>query len=296
MALKRTTGERVFAVFNTIFLLVLAFLCILPLVHVLSVSLSSSAAASAGEVALWPVGFSLKSYDFLVRKPQFVQSLVVTLQRVVLGVTVNMLLTILTAYPLSKEVKAFRFRTLYAWIFFITMLFGGGLIPTYMTVRATGLLDSVWALVLPMAVPVFNVILMLNFFRALPKELEESAFIDGAGHLRVLTRIYLPLSPAGIATIALFTVVFHWNEWFLGIIYMGDPAHYPLQSYLRTIVIAMNLFTQTHSTEEWKLLAQVSDRTAKAAQIFLGALPVLCVYPFLQRYFTKGIVLGSVKG
>jgi len=296
MAIARTRGERIFAVLNGVLLLGLGFLCVLPLIHVFSVSLSSSAAASSGIVKLWPVDLTVSSYDFIVKKPAFLAALRVTLLRVLIGMVVNMVLTVLTAYPLSKETRAFGMRTFYAWYLFVTMLFGGGLIPWYMTIRATGLLDTVWALVIPAAVPVFHVILLLNFFRSLPKELEESAFIDGAGHLRVLSSIYLPLSPAALATITLFTVVGHWNAWFDGIILMNSPAKYPLQSYLQTIVIAQNLLQNIQSTEQWRIIAQVSDRTAKAAQIFLGALPILLVYPFLQRYFTKGIVLGSVKG
>jgi putative aldouronate transport system permease protein len=296
MVQKMTVGEKVFAVANYALMLGLAFVCILPLIHVLAVSMSSSAAASSGIVRLWPVDFTVSSYNFIVKKPAFLTSLGITLQRVLLGTVVNMVLTVLTAYPLSKEMKHFRMRTVYTWFFFFTALFGGGLIPWYMTIKATGLLNSIFALVIPGAVPIFHVILMLNFFRSLPKELEESAFIDGAGHVRVLWSIYLPLSPAAIATITLFTVVGHWNAWFDGLILMNSPARYPLQSYLQIIVIAQNLFNSIHSSEEWKILAQVSDRTAKAAQIFLGALPILLLYPFLQKYFMKGIVLGSVKG
>jgi putative aldouronate transport system permease protein len=216
----------------------------------------------------------------------------VTLKRVVLGLGVNMLLTIITAYPLSKETSAFKWRTLYVWIFVFTILFGGGLIPWYMTIKATGLLNSIWALVIPGAVPVFNIILLLNFFRGLPKELEEAALIDGAGHWTIMWRLFVPLSLPALATISLFTVVGHWNAWFDGMILMKSTADYPLQTYLRSVIIAQD-FTNFSSLSE---LNEISDRTAKAAQIFLGSLPILLVYPFLQKFFIKGIVLGSVKG
>jgi putative aldouronate transport system permease protein len=162
-----------------------------------------------------------------------------------------------------------------------------------MIIKATGLLDTIWALVLPGAVPVFSVILLLNFFRGLPRELEEAAFIDGADHFTTLVRIYLPLSTPALATLLLLTMVGHWNSWFDGLIFMNSPEHYPLQSYLQTIVIQKDFSTLTELNSE--ALKEISDRTVKAAQIFMGALPVLVVYPFLQKYFMKGIVLGSVK-
>jgi len=172
-------------------------------------------------------------------------------------------------------------------------LFSGGLIPYYMVIKSVGLLDSIWALVLPGAVPVFNVILLLNFFCGLPKELEEAAFIDGAGYFRTLAKIILPLSTPSLATILLLTVVTHWNSWFDGLILMNSPEHYPLQSYLQTIIIQKDFSELTDLNAE--ALRDISDRTVKAAQIFMGALPILVVYPFLQKYFMKGIVLGSVK-
>lgn len=285
-------GRKLFIGFNYVFLSLAAILCLLPLVHVLAVSFSSSQAATAGLVSLWPVQFTTSSYEFVLAKPAFLKSIGVTLQRVLIGVTVNMVLTVLIAYPLSKEVKKFPHRTLYVWFFVFTMLFNGGLIPTYMTVKYTGIMDTIWALVLPGAVPVFNVVLLLNFFRGLPKELEEAAFMDGAGHMTTLIRVVLPLSAPALATIGLFATVGHWNSWFDGLIYMNSPDHYPLQSYLQTVVINRDL---SLTATDLKSLAEVSDRTAKAAQIFLGALPILLVYPFLQRFFMKGIVLGSVK-
>lgn len=294
MVYQTSIGRKAFVILNYTFLIAMSCLCLLPLVHVVALSFSSSSAATAGLVTLWPVNFTIKSYDFVLGRSEFVTSLGITLQRVALGVSTNMLLTLLCAYPLAKEAKAFRWRTSYAWFFVLTILFSGGLIPSYMVVMKTGLLDSIWALILPGAVPVFNVILLLNFFRGLPKELEESAFIDGAGHWIALWKIYIPLSAPALATISLFAIVFHWNSWFDGLIYMNAPERYPLQSYLQTVIIARDL--TLISTADLSLYAEVSDRTSKAAKIFLGALPILMVYPFLQRFFMKGIVLGSVKG
>lgn len=290
---RPSLSRKIFVACNYTLMAVLALLCILPLLHVLAMSLSSNAAVSAGAVKLWPVDFTLKSYEFIITKVEFTRSLWVTFKRVFLGVPFNMLVTILVAYPLSKEVHAFRFRTWYAWAFVFTMLFSGGLIPLYMTIKAYGLLDSIWALVLHHGVPIFNVVILLNFFRGLPKELEEAAFMDGAGHWTILWRIFVPLSTPALATLTLFATVYQWNAWFDGILFMNSPQNYPLQTYLYTIVVGVDSIVANSTNLE--LLEAISDRTAKAAQIFLGALPILLVYPFLQRYFMKGMVLGSVK-
>ncbi|OAS17893.1 carbohydrate ABC transporter permease [Paenibacillus oryzisoli] len=285
-----------FVALNYTFLILLAVLCILPLIHVLAISLSSNLAVSAGLVKLWPKDLTFISYEFILRKSEFLLSLLVTLKRVLLGVAVNMLLTILAAYPLSKETSEFKGRTVYVWILVFTMLFSGGLIPLYMTVKTLGLLDSIWSLILPHALPVFNVVLLLNFFRGIPKELEEAAFIDGAGYMKILWKVYVPLSMPSIATLTLFATVGHWNAWFDGLIFMNSPANYPLQSYLYTIVNNVDAIMGNLDLVNIKLYEEVSSRTAKAAQIFLGALPILLLYPFLQRFFIKGIVVGSVKG
>jgi putative aldouronate transport system permease protein len=272
----------------------MAIACILPLVNVLAISMSSSSAAAAGEVKLWPVDFTVASYKHALGKAEFMAAGLVSLQRVALGYVISIVVTVLTAFPLAKEKRSFGSRTVYAWFFIVTMMFHGGLIPSYMTIKALGMLDTMWALVLPGAISVFNVILLMNFFRNLPKEIEEAAYIDGAGHWRVLWSIYIPLSKPAIATITLFMVVGHWNSWFDGLIYMNSPANYPLQSYLQTIVIGND--PSMVPTNELLDASKISDRTFKAAQVFLAAFPVLVLYPFLQKYFMKGLVMGSVKG
>lgn len=291
---RESLGSRIFTVVNALFLILLALICIIPLINILAVSLSSNAAATAGLVKLWPVEFTLKSYEYVAKRAAFWKSLGVTLLRCVLGVSLNVLMCVLTAYPLSKDNRKLRARTVYTWFFFITMLVNGGLIPQYMTIKSVGILGTIWALVLPGAVPVFSMVLMLNFFRAIPEELEEAAFMDGASHWSILMRIYVPLSKASIATICLFALVYHWNSWFDGIIMMNKPDQYPLQSYLHTIIIQGD--TSVNSTTDWQTMALISDRTVKCAQIFLSTLPIVAAYPFLQRYFVKGMVLGSVKG
>lgn len=289
-----TFSSKAFNIFNYVFLGVVAFMCLLPLLNVLAVSFSSKSAAAAGYVKLWPVGLTLDSYMYALKKHEFITAFLVSIKRVGLGYLVNMVLTVLIAYPLSKEKTEFSARNIYAWFFIVTMLFGGGLIPTYMVIRYTGLIDSIWALIIPNAVPVFNVIILMNFFRGVPKEIEEAAFIDGASYWKTLYRIYLPLSLPSIATLSLFVLVGHWNGWFDGLIYMNSSSKWPLQSYLRSIII--NSETMMSASDELATMGNISNRTFNSAQVILAALPVLIVYPFLQKYFMKGLTMGSVKG
>lgn len=293
-AKKITVSRKIFIVINYIILTLLGLSCFLPLLHVLALSFSSSNAATAGLVHLWPVNFNLSSYEFVARKPEFWRATGISFMRVAIGMPLQMLITIMVAYPLSKEKEQFRGRSIYLWFFVVTMFFSGGMIPTYLTVSNLGLIDSFWALILPGLVPVFNIILLLNFFRSLPKEIEEAAQIDGASYWTCLWRIFAPLSKPALATLILFSAVGHWNAWFDGLIYMNKTSNYPLQSYLQTVVVAKDLNSMTG--EDFMSLKEISDQTNKAAQVFLAMLPIVCVYPFLQKYFTKGIVMGSIKG
>lgn len=293
MVIKPSFGRRAYLVCNLVFLAFISFLCLMPILHILAISFSSGSAAAAGKVALWPVEFTTAAYDNVFGKPEYVRAFGISIQRVVVGTVLSMLLTIITAYPLSKDRNTFRLRTVYAWIFVFTILFNGGLIPTYLTIKSLGLIDTLGALVLPMAINVFNVILLLNFYRNLPRELEDASRIDGAGHFATLWKIYVPLSLPALATTGLFTMVGHWNSWFDGMLYMNHPENYPLQTFLQTVIIKMDFrFLKSENVE---LMLQLSDRTSRAAQIFVAAFPILIVYPFLQRFFIKGIVMGSVK-
>ena len=294
MHFKESFGRRFFMAFNIVFLGLLAASCLFPMINVLAVSFSSAAAAQAGYVTFWPVDFNIASYSYALGRPQFLQSMWVSIQRIVLGGVVNMVLTMLAAYPLSKDNARFRYRTVYSWFFVTTMLVSGGLIPSFMLIQKLGLQDNLWALILPGALPVFNLILLINFFRQVPVEMEEAAYMDGASHWTILWRIFVPVSTPALATLTLFVLVGHWNSWFDGLLYMNSPSRYPLQSYLQTVIVQRD--TTAVSMQEFKDLALLSDRTIKASQVFMGALPILLVYPFLQRYFVTGIVLGSVKG
>lgn len=287
-------SRKLFLVCNYALLSLVGLVCLLPLLHILAISFSSSWAATANIITFWPVDATMLAYQYVAGKHEFLSSLLVSVERTLIGTSVNMLLTVLIAYPLSKEQKTFKMRGIFAWYFIITILFSSGLIPWYLTIKNYGLINSIWALILPTAVPVFNVIMLMNFFRQLPKEIEESAFIDGASHWVILFRMFVPLSLPALATLVLFSMVFHWNSWFDGLILINDPNKVPLQSYLQTVVVSSSKLIISKAT--MKLLSKINDRTTKSAQIFLAALPILCVYPFLQKYFMKGIVMGSVKG
>ena len=287
-----TRGTRIFSIFNYIFLIGISVLCLLPILNVLAISFSSSSAANANLVRFWPIDFTTKSYEIIFSRPDISAALWVSIKRTLLGVLINNVLTILMAYPLSKTNKQFPGRNIYMYSLIFTMLFSGGLVPLYVLVNNLHMINSIWSLILPGAVPVFNVILMMNFFRQLPKEIEEAAYIDGASNMQCLIKIIIPLSLPVIATVTLFQFVGHWNDWFGGLIFMNNVKFYPLQTLLQSTLSSGDI----KNLEQAKMFAEVSDRTLKAAQIFVTTLPILVLYPFLQKYFAKGIVLGSVKG
>ena len=286
-----------FDVINTIFLTLVCVTCVLPFVNLLAVSFSGTAAVQAGRVAFWPIDFTTASYDYALKGGKFLTALWVSVKRVLLGVSINVVLMVITAYPLSKSKKELPGRNIFMTYFVITMLIAGGMIPTYLVVSRLGLKDSLWALVLPGALPVYNMIILMNFMRSLPDEIEEAARIDGASPVKILIRVLLPLLTPALATVGLFCVVTHWNDWFSGSIYMNNPALYPLQTYLQTLLQNFEqLLRENNGRDIHRLIAMMNARTGRAAQLFLGAIPVMLIYPFLQKYFTTGLVMGSVKG
>ena len=179
--------------------------------------------------------------------------------------------------------------------FSITMFIGGGLIPTYMIIKNLGLLDSFWVLILPGALNIWNVIIMMNFIRGLPHAIEEAAFVDGANHWQTLFKVVLPMSKPSIASLLLFSMIGHWNAWFDGIFYMNNPNNYPMATYLATQIISSNQNMTNMTREQLALLSSLSEKTVRSAQLFISIIPILVVYPFLQKYFVKGITVGSVK-
>lgn len=297
MVQYKTLGDRLFLVAIYILLSVIALICLLPMANLLAVSLSDRAASSGNLVTFWPINFTTTSYRQVMTSSAFLQAMWVSVMRVALGTTINLALIVLAAYPLSRNPDEFPGRNIFMGLVIFAMLFNGGLIPWYLNIRNLGLLDSIWALVLPGALQIWSVLLVMNFFREIPRELEEAAIIDGASHWQLLGRIYLPLSLPVLATVTLFAMVYHWNSWFDGMILITSSDLVPLQTYMRRIVIEGNLTTfLTQVDVNAEDYANFSDRSLRAAQIFIATLPILLVYPFLQRYFVHGIKLGAVKG
>ena len=266
--------------------------CLLPLLNTLAISFSNNSAVNANQVGILPVGFTLSSYKKLLEDNQFWRSAWISVLRVVLGTGLNMLMMILLAYPLSRSKNRFASRDIYMKLIIFAMLFNGGLIPGYIIVSKLHLLNTIWALVLPGAVPVFNVILLMNFMKGLPEALEEAAVIDGASEWTILTRVVLPISKPGLATVALFCIVNHWNDYFQGLIYMRTPSKIPLQTYIQQLTIDVSQITDP---QQLIYFMTISTRTLNAAKIVVATVPLLVIYPFLQRYFVTGIVIGAVK-
>jgi putative aldouronate transport system permease protein len=288
-----TIGSILFDIFIIVVLVALALLCILPLWYTLCLSLSDKSSAAAGLVKLWPVGFNVISYRTIIGDANFFHSFWISIKRVVLGTGCELVATLLMAYPLSKSVKQFPARNVLMWFLVFAMLFSGGLIPWYQTMKSIHMINNIWGLVLGNSLPIFNVILVMNFFRNLPKEIEEAALIDGADPWQILLKIYLPLSKPVIATVTLFSMVYHWNEFFNGLVLTSRQVNYPLQTYIQQMLIVIN--TSVMTQDQLRQLNELSNQTLNAAKIFIAMIPILLIYPLLQKYFITGITLGSVK-
>ncbi|HJB91185.1 MAG TPA: carbohydrate ABC transporter permease [Candidatus Eisenbergiella merdigallinarum] len=275
-----------------IIVIALTLSCLLPLLNMVAISLSGSNAVAANEVGLIPKDFNVSTYQKLLGDGQFWRSFLISIVRVVLGTAINMFFTVTMAYPLSKSHMRFRARDVYMKVVIFAMLFTGGIIPLFMVVSRLHMVNTIWALVLPGAVPVFNVILLINFFKSVPESLDEAARIDGASPLDILVKVYLPVSLPALATVALFAIVNHWNDYFTGLLYMSKADMYPLQTYIQQLTVDM---TQITDANQLKQLASMNNRTFNATKIVVSTIPLLLIYPFLQKYFVSGIVIGAVK-
>jgi len=288
----KTRENKIFGAAVAALLGIAGLLCLLPLLHVLALSFSSKNAAVAGRVTFLPVDFSLASYEYLLQDTRFFTAFFVSVKRVVLGVSLNLAFTIFMAYPLSLEEREFPARNYYMWFVIFTMLFGASLVPWYFIIKSTHLLDTIWALVLPGAVPVYNVILLMNFFRNQPKAIKESAMIDGVNAWQMMFKICVPLAKPALATVTLFSIVGHWNNFFDGLLLINTPGKVPLQTYIQSLVVKTVEISSLSSEE---LIQQMSQRTFNSAKIVISTVPILIIYPFMQKYFATGITLGSVK-
>ena len=269
-----------------IIIILLGLVCLLPLLNIVAISFSSSAAVEGNMVGLIPVGFSTAAYKKILEDSQFWHSFLISVERVVLALIINFVLIVLMAYPLSKTNAQFRGRNIYANLMIFAMLFNGGMIPTFLVVKSYGLLNTVWALVLPGAVPI----------AAVPKELEEAAFIDGANPFQVLTKIFIPISKPVLATVSLFSIVGSWNDFYSGLIYMSKAAYYPLMTYIQSLQINVEDLIKQGNLSAVVDSASLGNTNLNAAKIVIAVIPLLLIYPLLQRYFVSGIVVGSVKG
>ena len=292
MTKKIKPGKLISRVIIWAVVILLTLSCLLPLINMVAISFSGSNAVSANKVGLLPVDFNTSAYKKLLGDAQFWKSFLISVERVVLGTFINMVFTISMAYPLSKSRHRFQAREIYMKIVIFAMLFSGGIIPLFMVVSKLHLTNTIWSLILPGAVPVFNVILLINFFKGVPDSLDEAARIDGAGPLTVLLKIYLPVSLPALATVALFAIVNHWNDYFSGLIYMSKAEMYPLQTYIQQLTVDL---TQITDANQLKQLASMNNRTFNAAKIVVSTIPLLIIYPFLQKYFVTGMVIGAVK-
>lgn len=290
--IRESAGTRVFDVVNVMIMLAIAAVTLFPIWHVLVVSLSGGMAVQTGQVVVWPKDLTFSSYMQVFKDNSILHAYGNTLLYTFVGTSINILLTILCAYPMSKQ-------NLYGKRFFsiltvIPMFIGGGMIPNYMLIQSLGMIDTIWALVLPGAISTYNMIIMRTFFQGIPDSLEESARLDGAGEWRLLVKIVLPLSTPILATMLMFYAVGHWNSYFSAVLYMNKKANYPIQVILRNIVIANE--TQDYMAETASSSMEFISMTIKYAVVMVVITPILCVYPFAQKYFVKGMLVGSLKG
>lgn len=275
--------------------ILLGLICLLPLWYIVAVSFSKASAVEGNMVMLLPIGFNTIAYEEILGDAQYWRSFGISVVRVVLAVIINTVLSVSMAYPLTKSKAQFRGRDIYMNLLIFAMLFNGGLVPTFLTLKEYGLLNTIWALVLPGAVPIFNVILLMNFMKGIPKSLEEAAVLDGANPAQVLMRVYLPCSVPVIATVALFSIVGSWNDFYSGLMYMTGMNKYPLMTYIQSITINMEDIIRNGTMEEIMRASQISEQNLNAAKIVVAVIPLLLIYPLLQKYFITGIVIGSVK-
>ncbi|MGF7142710.1 putative aldouronate transport system permease protein [Anaerotaenia torta] len=291
--IKQTTGGKIFSVFNYIFFTLIAVIMIYPFWHVAMQSLSGINETAAGGIFLWPKGFTLSTYQSVFKNREIWRAYGVTVFVTIAGSLTGTLLTAMTAYPLSKS--RLRGGKLVMFLIMFTMLFSGGMIPNYILIKNLKLLNSVFALIIPALISAYNVIIMKSFFQSIPESYEEAARIDGANDVRIFFGIIVPLSKATIATIALFNAVMYWNDFFSTVMYINKKELWSLQAYLR------NMLTNTAEAMNAvgvniNMTPAINATTIRAASIIVATVPILVVYPFLQKYFVKGVMIGGVKG
>lgn len=287
--IKPTKSYRAFQVINTIIMILVIFVTLYPFVYLVAQSFSSNAAAASGLVTFYPIDFNLDTYKYILRDNQFFRYYANTIFYTVVGTFISVACTALIAYPLSKP--RLRLNKVITPMVVFTMYFTGGMIPNYIVITQwLGLQDSMWAIILPNAISTFNLLVMKSFFAGLPEELEEAASIDGMNSYQIFLKIILPLSKPIIATMCLFYMVAMWNEWFTPMLYLDTKDKWPIALYVRQLVEGAN------NTEIGSADSSSVQATLKSATMVLTSIPIICVYPFVQKYFVQGMTIGAVKG
>ena len=288
---KITFGRGLFICINTILLILVAVITLYPFLYVMAASVSDSLFLIQGKVGIIPKGFTLAAYRSVLEYPMIGRSYANTLFYVLAGTFINMLLTVLGAYPLSRQ--QFMGRRAFNFMLVFTMWLNGGMIPLFLVVKGVGLYNSIWALLLPTAISTYNLIIVRTYFQQIPKELEEASLIDGCNDMQTLFKVILPLSVPTLSTVGLFYLVGNWNSFMPALMYLRDKELYPLQMILREIVLLSEVDDLQMQSEMGQTLMLES---VKYATIVVATIPVLCVYPFIQKYFVKGVMIGAVKG
>jgi putative aldouronate transport system permease protein len=289
MKVYRTRGSIIFDFVVNLLMLLTILSCLVPFIYILSLSVSSPAAIINNEVFLWPKGINFESYKSIFTYPNFFNAYKNTLIYTVFGTLISLFLIVLFAYPLSKTYLKGNKVLMKVVVF--SMFFTGGLIPNYLLISYLHLTNTIWAMLIPFAINPFNLILMINFFKSISNELEEAALIDGLNYFGILWKIILPLSQAGLATVGLYTAVFFWNDWFNGLIYLKS-SQFPVMLFLRNIVNGTSMVGDAAGAVDKSTIGI----SIKGAVIIVTTLPIIAIYPFLQKYFVKGVMIGAVKG
>jgi putative aldouronate transport system permease protein len=286
-------SEKIFVVFVYVFLFIFAAICVFPFLNVFARSFSPEFYIQQGQVWLWPVKFTLNTYVKIFQARGIVSGFKNSFFVAVVGTTINLFMSFMIAYPLSR--KRLPLRTVFTLIAVFTMLFPVGIIPLYLLVKKLGLINSLWALIWPYAITTFNMIIIKNYFQTIPDSLEESAFIDGAGELTILFRIFVPLSKPVIAAIGLFYLIFNWNIFMPAVFFLTHPSKYTIQVVLRDI-LTQHMLEDQLPFEQSAMMTQAGPQGIQAAITIVAMIPILAIYPFIQKYFTSGIMIGSIKG
>lgn len=277
----------------TVVLGLMALAAIFPFYRVVLLSFANTASYASHPMYLLPYSFDLTGYKALMDDPMFFRSVGVTLFVTVVGTTINMVLSVMGAYVLSR--KYLMGRKFFLNMIIFTMLFGGGLIPTYLVVKSLGLVNTVWAMILPCGISTYYLIIMKNYFLSLPESLLEAARLDGANEYHILVDVVLPISLPFMATFILFYAVERWNEWYLANIYINKAALYPLQTYLRNVLMSMSNTLNDIAKQFMQDKGKVNTTAVQMATIVIATVPILCVYPFVQKHFVKGVMVGGIK-